>query len=94
VHGGRVEAEQGGAGARQVCAAGVSWRAGLGRCVHGGPRSRASQTVLARPERRKRECGACAEADGAGGAAERLRFDRASDGTTVAGCGSRAEARE
>jgi hypothetical protein len=77
-----------------VCAAGVSWRAGLGRCVHGGPRSRASQTVLARPERRKRECGACAEADGAGGAAERLRFDRASDGTTVAGCGSRAEARE
>jgi hypothetical protein len=41
-----------------VCAAGASWRAGLGRCVRGGPRSRASQTALARPEQRKRECGA------------------------------------
>jgi hypothetical protein len=35
-----------------VCAAGVSWRAGLGRCVREGSRSRASQTALARPERR------------------------------------------
>jgi hypothetical protein len=87
----RVEAEQGGAGVRQVCAVGASWRAGLGRCVRGGPRSRASQTALARPERHKRECGACAEAGGAGGAAEWPRFGRASDGATVAGCGSRAE---
>jgi hypothetical protein len=47
----RVEAEQ-------TCAVGASWRAGLGRCVHGGPRSRTSQTALARPEWRKRECGA------------------------------------
>jgi shikimate 5-dehydrogenase len=37
---------------------------------------------------RKRECGARAEVGGAGGAAKRLRFGRASDGTTVAGCGS------
>jgi hypothetical protein len=42
---------------------------------------------------RQRECGARAEVGGAGGAAERLRFGRVSDGTMVAGCSSRTKAR-
>jgi hypothetical protein len=40
----------------------------------------------------KRECGARAEVGSAGGAAERLRLGRVSNGTTVAGCGSRTKA--
>jgi hypothetical protein len=44
----RGGARAGSGGAR----AGASWRAGLGRCVRGGPKSIASQTALARPKRR------------------------------------------
>jgi hypothetical protein len=82
----RVEVEQ-------TCAEGASWRAGLGRCVHGEPKSRTSQTALARPEWRKRECGArrCGRA---GVRARRCTQELAAQGGGVQELGERERAQD
>jgi shikimate 5-dehydrogenase len=83
-----------GARARTVQALGVSARRGQVLAREQVCARRAQEPSVtdgagsAEAAERKRECGARAEVGGAGGAAKRLRFGRASDGTTVAGCGS------